>query len=54
MTKNLTAAQKLRQEAKIGEILLSQTSLTEDQLREALTIQKDKGGKLGEILIQKK
>lgn len=48
------AKQALRQETKIGEILLSQTSLTEAQLREALAIQKEKGGRLGEILIQKK
>ncbi len=44
----------LKQETKIGQILLSQTSLTEAQLREALAIQKEKGGKLGEILVQKK
>lgn len=44
----------LRKEAKIGGILLSQTSLTEAQLQEALRIQKEKGGKLGEILIHKK
>jgi general secretion pathway protein E len=44
----------MRQEAKIGQILLSQTSLTEVQLREALAIQKEKGGRLGEILVQKK
>lgn len=44
----------LRQENKIGQILLSQTSLTEVQLREALAIQAEKGGRLGEILIQKK
>ncbi|NBX92924.1 MAG: type II secretion system protein GspE [Proteobacteria bacterium] len=54
MTQALTTSQKLKQEAKIGEILLNQTSLTEAQLREALAIQKDKGGKLGDILIQKK
>jgi len=46
--------QALKGEAKIGQILISQTSLTEDQLREALAIQKEKGGRLGEILIQKK
>ena len=39
---------------KIGQILLSQTSLSEAQLMEALSIQKEKGGRLGEILIQKK
>jgi len=44
----------LRQETKLGQILLSQTSLSEDQLREALAIQKEKGGRLGEILIQRK
>ncbi|MBI4402708.1 MAG: type II secretion system ATPase GspE [Deltaproteobacteria bacterium] len=44
----------LRRDIKIGEILLSQTSLTEAQLKEALQIQKEKGGKLGEILIHKK
>jgi general secretion pathway protein E len=44
----------LRQESKIGQILLTHTSLNETQLREALQIQKDKGGRLGEILIQKK
>jgi len=54
MEKGLTTSQKLKQEAKIGEILLSQTSLSEAQLREALAIQKEKGGKLGDILIQKK
>lgn len=54
MVTSHTIAQKLRQEAKIGEILISQTSLTESQLREALAIQKERGGKLGEILIQKK
>ena len=44
----------LKQEMKIGQILLAHTSLTETQLREALAIQKEKGGRLGEILVQKK
>ncbi len=44
----------MKQEAKIGQILLSQTSLTEAQLKEALQIQKEKGGRLGEILVQRK
>lgn len=44
----------LKQEMKLGEILLTQTSLSETQLREALQIQKDRGGKLGEILVQRK
>ena len=56
MTKNATDIVKkaLNQDAKIGQILLSQTSLTEAQLRDALAIQKEKGGRLGEILVQKK
>lgn len=48
------AKKALRRDTKIGEILLTQTSLTEAQLKEALQIQKEKGGKVGEILIQKK
>ncbi len=48
------AKQALRQDTKIGQILLTQTSLTENQLKEALEIQKEKGGKIGEILVQKK
>ena len=46
--------QALQQETKIGQILLAQTSLTQEQLREALQHQKDKGGRLGEILVHKK
>jgi len=49
-----TAKQALQQETKIGQILLTQTSLTENQLKEALEIQKDRGGKIGEILVSKK
>src|SRR4051812_32284774 len=41
-------------ETKLGEILISQTSLTEPQLQDALAIQKEKGGRLGDILVQKK
>ncbi len=33
----------LRQEAKLGQILISQTSLTEEQLREALQIPERSG-----------
>jgi general secretion pathway protein E len=44
----------LRQETKLGQILLQQTSLKEEQLRDALEHQKAKGGRLGEILVQKK
>ncbi|MBI2645996.1 MAG: type II secretion system ATPase GspE [Deltaproteobacteria bacterium] len=39
--------------AKLGEILLKHTSLTEKQLEDALLIQREKGGKLGDILIDK-
>lgn len=53
-TASQVAKQALLQETKIGQILLSQTSLTENQLKEALEIQKEKGGKIGEILVQKK
>ena len=49
-----SAKQALRQETKIGQILLAQTSLTENQLKEALEIQKERGGKIGEILVGKK
>src|SRR3989338_2890398 len=38
---------------KLGEILLKHTSLTEEQLKEALFMQRDKGAKLGDILIEK-
>ncbi len=44
----------LKQDSKIGQILLSQTSLTEEQLKDALDIQRDKGGKIGEILVNRK
>lgn len=44
----------LKQDSKIGQILISQTSLTEEQLKSALEIQKEKGGKIGEILVQRK
>lgn len=54
MTAPVADRKTLGRDLKIGQILLSHTSLTEDQLREALSIQRDKGGRLGEILIQKK
>jgi len=38
---------------KLGQILLKHTSLTEEQLQEALRIQQEDGGLLGEILIRK-
>ena len=44
----------MKQEMKLGQILISQTGLTEAQLRDCLAIQKEKGGRLGEILVQKK
>lgn len=39
---------------KIGEILLEDGLLTKEQLAEALAIQKEKGGLLGQILIAKR
>jgi general secretion pathway protein E len=56
VSKSVSEAVKkvFRQESKLGQILLSQTSLTETQLLEALKVQNEKGGKLGEILIQRK
>ncbi len=44
----------MNREAKLGEILLSQTTLNEAQLMEALNVQKERGGRLGDILVQKK
>ncbi|NDD91689.1 type II secretion system protein GspE, partial [bacterium] len=38
---------------KIGQILLRHTSLTQEQLEEALQIQQSEGGLLGEILVRK-
>src|SRR5438128_1501060 len=39
--------------ARLGEILLKHTSLTTQQLDDALGIQKKEGGLLGEILLRK-
>ncbi len=47
------STQALTQVEKIGEILLKHTSLTETQLTDALEIQQNEGGMLGEILIRK-
>lgn len=41
------------QKEKIGQLLLKHTSLSEDQLREALEIQKESGLLIGEILLKK-
>lgn len=41
------------QKQKIGQLLLQHTSLTEDQLNEALEIQKESGLLIGEILLKK-
>ncbi len=38
----------------LGAILLENTTLTQEQLEEALTLQREKGGKLGESLVQLK
>ncbi len=42
-----------REPVKLGQILLKYTSLTQDQLDEALSIQQKEGGLLGEILVRK-
>lgn len=41
------------EKGRIGEILQRHTSLTEDQLKEALEFQESEGGRLGEILVRK-
>lgn len=38
----------------IGQVLLKKKLITEEQLKEALSVQKKEGGLLGDILIQKK
>src|SRR4051812_41461147 len=48
-----TTAVFLQAKPKLGDILLKYTSLSEVQLQEALTIQKNEGGFLGEILIRR-
>ncbi len=42
-----------REPEKIGQILLKHTSLSQEQLNEALRIQQEEGGLLGEILVRK-
>ena len=41
------------QKEKIGELLVKHTSLTRQQLEEALEVQRIEGGLLGEILLRK-
>ncbi len=41
------------QKDKIGELLVKHSSLTRQQLDEALTIQRDEGGLIGEVLVRK-
>jgi general secretion pathway protein E len=48
-----TAAEQISSGKKIGEILLELTSLTQSQLEEALTIQEEEGGRVGDILVRK-
>ena len=43
----------VRPNAKLGELLVRYTSLTDEQLKEALALQEREGGLLGEILIRK-
>ena len=44
---------KPQRKVRMGELLLKHTSLNEEQLNEALEYQKDHGGLLGEILVEK-
>jgi general secretion pathway protein E len=52
MSTNATARTILT-EPRIGDILLRHTSLTQEQLNEAVQIQQQEGGLLGEILVRK-
>ncbi len=49
----LETRHSLQPRKRIGDILLAHTSLTPEQLDEALKIQKKEGGLLGEILVRK-
>ncbi len=42
------------EERSLGSILLETTSLTEEQLEQALAVQRERGAKLGEVLVQLK
>ncbi len=42
------------EERSLGSILLEMTSLTEEQLEQALAVQRERGAKLGEVLVQLK
>jgi general secretion pathway protein E len=53
MTANQTEARPALSAPKLGEILLKHTSLTAEQLEEALKIQETEGGLLGEVLIRR-
>lgn len=44
----------MKSQLKLGEILLREGVLTEDQLQKAIQIQKSEGGKIGEVLIRLK
>jgi general secretion pathway protein E len=48
-----TLSRSARVPAKLGELLLRHTSLTQENLEEALRLQKQEGGLLGEILVRK-
>ncbi|NBU20739.1 hypothetical protein EBS43_04910, partial [bacterium] len=50
---NHQLAQVLESIPKVGEFLLKGTSLSEEQLTEALAIQEREGGLIGEILVKK-
>src|ERR1700758_2780785 len=49
----MSLAQLAKSSPRLGEILLKHTSLTQQQLDEALSIQQQEGGMLGDILMRK-
>ena len=49
-----TPAHKMVSLQRLGDILLRQANISQEQLHEALEIQRKEGGRLGDILIQKK
>jgi general secretion pathway protein E len=50
---NQAALEILQERPKLGELLLKHTSLTEEQLEQALEIQAEEGGLLGEIMLKR-
>lgn len=49
----MSAAPKLQPKKRIGELLVESTTLTQEQLNQALEIQQEVGGLLGQVLLEK-